>query len=289
MNDHVYRNYDRNQFEWQYNARLQVDNNEALVHENIRRSEAFRSRARCVPDLPYGASPRQTVDIFLTHADNAPVHLFIHGGYWRSREKSMFSFLAEPLVEAGAMVAITEYDLCPQVAMDDIVDQVRAVTAWLWRHAAEYGGNPENLHVSGHSAGGHLAAMLGATRWQAYGDGLPADLVKSTTPISGLFTLEPLIRHSLNQDLKLDTNGARRNSPTLAAPATRGPVTVCVGGDESDEFRWQSRDFAARWKEHGASVSYVEVPGYNHFTILQGLGDTGFEVTQRLLRHMRLA
>lgn len=289
MNDHVYRNYDRNQFEWQYNARLQVENNESLVEENIRRSEDFRSRTRCVLDLPYGASPRQKVDIFLTRAEKAPVHLFVHGGYWRSREKSMFSFLAEPLVEAGAVVAITQYDLCPQVSVDEIVDQIRTVTAWLWRHAAEYGGNPENIHVSGHSAGGHLAAMLGATRWHALEEGLPADLVKSVTPISGLFTLEPLIRHSINQDLKLDSDGARRNSPALVAPATRGPVTVCVGGEESDEFRWQSRDFASRWKEHGADVSYVEVPEHNHFTILQSLGDAGFDLTRRLLRHMRLA
>ena len=288
MNDHVYGNYDRDQFEWQYNARLQVENNESLVDENIRRSEEFRSRARCELDQAYGPGERQKVDIFLTHAENAPVHLFIHGGYWRSREKSMFSFLAAPLVEAGAMVAITEYDLCPEVSVDEIAEQVRAATAWLWRHAAEYGGNPDNIHVSGHSAGGHLAAVLGCTRWQALEKDLPADLVKSTTPISGLFTLEPLIRHSVNEDLKLDTDAARRNSPSLVPPTINGPVTVCVGGDESHEFRWQSRDFASRWKEHGADVSYVEVPGYNHFTILQGLGDAGFDVTRRLLRHMRL-
>lgn len=288
MNDQIYGKYDRDQFEWQYNARLQVENSESLVEENIRRSEDFRSRARCELDQAYGSGPREKVDIFLPHAENAPVHLFVHGGYWRSREKSMFSFLAEPLVEAGAMVAVTEYDLCPQVTMDEIAEQVRAVAAWLWRHAAEYGGNPENIHVSGHSAGGHLVAMLGATRWPTFREGLPADLLKSATPISGLFTLEPLIRHTLNEYLKLDADAARRNSPALVAPSINGPVTVCVGGDESDEFRWQSRDFASRWKEHGAEVSYVEVPGYNHFTILQALGDAGFDVTQRLLRHMRL-
>lgn len=289
MNNLVYRNYDRKEFEWQYNARLQVENHEALVQENVQRSDGFRERARCILDLSYGLSSRQKVDIFLTHADDAPVHLFIHGGYWRSREKSMFSFVAEPLVEAGAVVAIAEYDLCPRVSVDEIVDQLRALTTWLWRHAAEYGGNPENLHVSGHSAGGHIAAMLGATRWHAIDASLPEDLVKSITPISGLFTLEPLIRHSVNDDLRLDREGARRNSPSLAVPSTGGPVTVCVGGDESEEFRWQSRDFASRWKEHGADVSYVEVPEHNHFTILRGLGDAHFDVTLRLLRHMRLA
>lgn len=289
MNDHVYRNYNRDQFERQYNARLLVENNEALVEQNIRRSEDFRSRARCVLDLPYGKSAREKVDIFLAHSPDAPVHLFIHGGYWRSREKSMFSFLAEPLVEAGAMVAIAEYDLCPRVSVDQIVAQTRAVTAWLWRHAAEHGGNPDQLHVSGHSAGGHLAGMLGATRWPEVEADLPEDLVKSATPISGLFTLEPLIRHSVNEDLGLDPDGARRNSPALMSPALSGPITVCVGEQESDEFRWQSRDFAARWKEHGADISYVELPGHNHFTILGALGDADFDLTRRLLRHMGLA
>ncbi|MDX1512765.1 MAG: alpha/beta hydrolase [Gammaproteobacteria bacterium] len=288
MNDHVYRNYDRNQFEWQYNARLQVKDNEAIVEDNIRRSEAFRAKAKCVLDLAYGKSERERLDIFFCEANNAPVHLFIHGGYWRSRDKSMFSFLAEPLVDAGALVVVVEYDLCPRVSMEEIVRQVRAAVSWLYRHATEHGGDPERLHVSGHSAGGHLAAMLGATRWPEIADGLPPDLLKSVTPISGLFTLEPLIRHSVNDDLKLDPDAARRTSPALTSPTVTGPVTVCVGGEESDEFRWQSQDFASRWKEHGADVTYVEVPDKNHFTILRDLGDPDFDLTRRLLRRMGL-
>lgn len=283
MNDFVYRNYDRDQFEWQYNARLQVRDSEDIVARNIARSEAYRQRARALLDLPFGPSGKERVDLFLPERDGAPVHLFIHGGYWRSRDKSMFSFLAEPLVEAGALVAITNYSLCPDVSLDEIVRQVRGVTEWLWRNVSDHGGDPERIHVSGHSAGGHLAAMLAATRWPELEPTLPEDLIKSATPVSGLFTLEPLIRHSVNNDLRLDTAGARRNSPAILQPSVRGPISICVGGNESEEFRWQSRDLASRWKEHGGRVAYVEIPECNHFTILEQLADPEFDLTRRLI------
>lgn len=283
MSDYVYRNYDRDQFEWQYNARLQVDDNEEIVARNIARSEAYRKRARALLDAAFGRSESERVDLFLPENDSAPVHLFIHGGYWRSRDKSMFSFLAEPLVEAGALVAITNYGLCPEVTLDDIVCQMRKVTAWLWRNAQDHGGDPGRIHVSGHSAGGHLAAMLAATRWPEVEQALPENLIKSATPVSGLFTLEPLIRHSVNDDLRLDPEAAKRNSPALTRPGMSGPINICVGGDESEEFRWQSRDLASRWKEDGARVAYVEIPGANHFTILERLHDPGFELTRRLV------
>jgi arylformamidase len=283
MSDYVYRNYDREQFEWQYNARLQVAGHEEIVAANVARSGAYRKRARALLDIPFGNGERERVDLFLAPSADAPVHLFIHGGYWRSRDKSMFSFLAEPLVEAGAVVAITNYALCPQVSVDEIVRQVRSVAAWLWRNVGDYGGDPDRIHVSGHSAGGHLAAMLAATRWPEFEPLLPEDLIKSATPVSGLFTLEPLLRHSVNDDLRLDVEAAKRNSPSLMRPQTEGSISVCVGGDESEEFRWQSRDLASRWKEHGARVAYVEIPESNHFTILEGLGDAGFELTRRLV------
>lgn len=283
MNDHVYRNYDRDQFEWQYNARLQVRDNEEIVARNIARSEAFRKRARAQIDLSFGPSESERVDLFLPERADAPVHLFIHGGYWRSRDKSMFSFLAEPLVEAGALVAITNYGLCPRVTIDEIVRQMRSVTAWLWRNAHEHGGNPDRIHISGHSAGGHLAAMLAVTRWPEFGQELPDNLIKSATPVSGLFTLEPLVRHSVNEDLRMDVAAAKRNSPALMRACMTGPINVCVGGDESEEFRWQSKDLASRWKEDGAQVAYVEIPGSNHFTILENLSDPDFDLTRRLV------
>ena len=283
MNDFVYRNYDRDQFEWQYNARLQVKDSEEIVALNIARSEAYSKKARARLDLSFGPSELERVDLFLTESDNAPVHLFIHGGYWRSRDKSMFSFLAEPLVDAGALVAITNYSLCPDVTLDEIVRQMRSVAAWLWRNVRDHGGDPERIHVSGHSAGGHLAAMLAATDWAEFDNELPGDLVKSATPISGLFTLEPLIRHSVNEDLRMDVATAKRNSPSLLRPRMQGAINICVGGEESEEFRWQSKDLASRWKEDGARVAYVEIPDCNHFTILKRLAEPDFDLTRRLV------
>lgn len=125
--------------------------------------------------------------------------------------------------------------------------------------------------------------MLAATRWPEFEPGLPEDLIKSATPVSGLFTLEPLMRHSVNKDLGLDLVAAKRNSPALMRPQMGGPINVCVGGDESDEFRWQSKDLASRWKEDGARVAYVEIPDCNHFTILERLADPEFDLSRRLI------
>ncbi|MCB1741275.1 MAG: alpha/beta hydrolase [Gammaproteobacteria bacterium] len=278
--------YTRDEFERQYSARSQVPDSESIVAENERASADYRQRAKASMDQSYGATGREKVDIFRPENDDAPILLFIHGGYWRSRDKSAFSFLAEPLNQAGALVAIMEYSLCPHVTMETIVRQTRGACAWLWRHGAEYGGNPGRLHVMGHSAGGHLAAMLAATDWHDFNTDLPEDLVKSVLCVSGIFELEPLLEHSVNQDLNLDATNARRLSPVLRQPTTPGPVVAAVGSAESDEFRRQSQSLVSTWKSKGAATTYLELEGFNHFSILSSLRDPTFTLTRRLKEQM---
>ena len=171
--------------------------------------------------------------------------------------------------------------------MDVLVGEVRQACAWIWRHAGDYGGDPTRLHVSGHSAGGHLAAMMAATDWPQFGSGLPKNMIRSIVPISGLYELEPLRLTSLNADLRLDSEMAARNSPNTLAPPIRMPVTVVVGGGESDEFRRQSRDFADRWRGAVDKIGYFETTGHHHFSVIEAMTEENDPLTAILLQHLR--
>jgi arylformamidase len=206
--------------------------------------------------------------------------VFIHGGYWRAMDKADFRYVAEGLVPAGAMVAVVNYALVPSVDIDEIVRQNRAALAWLWHHAADYGGDPNRIFVSGHSAGGHLTAMMMATDWPGFDRALPKDLVKGGCAISGVFDLEPVRLCYLNDDMGMDEATAARNSPIwLLDRMTPAPLILCVGGIETDEFHRQQADFAAAWAAAwsaapppaGAPLTVVDAPGMHHFVVVDEL------------------
>jgi arylformamidase len=282
MVDTVYRGYDAAAFEVQYNARLQVPNSEAITAGFAEASEGFRARADCRLDLSYGPSGREKLDVFPGTARRGPVLVYIHGGYWRSRDKSMYSFIAEPFVAAGATVVLVNYSLCPHVTVAHIVRQMRRALSWVWHHIDAHGGDHHRVFVAGNSAGGHLTAMLCATDWPEVDHELPADLIKGAMGLSGLYDLEPIVLHPINETLHLDEAGARRLSPTRLKPAHRGPYLSAVGGDESEEFRRQSRALAETWRQAGADASYVEVSGRNHFTIVGDLVQPDYVLLRRM-------
>ena len=161
MSEPVFRDYDAEELERQFNPRAYTANFEAIVNVGFERSAAYRERTRNQRyDIAYGPSGREKLDLFLPDDPRgAPVEMYIHGGFWRSREKEDFSYIAGPVVEAGGIAAIVDYDLCPAVTLDEIVRQMRACLVWLHGNVAEHGGDPNRLHVTGHSAGGHLAAV----------------------------------------------------------------------------------------------------------------------------------
>ena len=165
---------------------------EAIAVRWAQMSATYLQRADVERDIPYGSLPGERLDLLKPSEPDAPVLLFIHGGYWQSLDKDDYAFALEPLVSAGALVASVNYTLCPEITLDGLVDQVRAACAWTWRHARDHGGDSSRLHVTGHSAGGHLTAMLAATDWPAFHDDLPRDMIRSAVPVSGLFDLEPL-------------------------------------------------------------------------------------------------
>jgi arylformamidase len=261
--------------EAQYNARAAVPEHVEIQADWQRRSEQIRSTRRCKLDLAYGDGDRHKLDLFSTDASSRPLHIFLHGGYWQRGDRRANHFVAEGLCAHGVNVAMVGYDLCPSVSVDDIVSQVRAALAWLWRHADALAFDATRIQVCGHSAGGHLAAMLMATHWPDQGADLPAALIHSGLAISGLYTLEPLRHTSIGEALAMDAETAERNSPALLPGIGDAPLTAAVGGLESAEFHRQAETLATGWRDRDGSVDILEVPGSNHFTIVEELARDG--------------
>ncbi len=291
MGEAVYRNYDSEALYAQYNNRAMVAADIREVHkdEQTRRAEVFTAAAgRAAFDLAYGPSPRERLDLFLPQGEDAPLLAFIHGGYWQWNDKEPFAFLAEQIVPAGAAFANIEYTLCPDVSLTGLTDQVRRAMAFLWREALRFGIDRDRIVVSGHSAGGHLTAMMMATDWPAFAEDLPANLVAAGLPISGVYDLEPVRLTPLNDLVGLDEAEARALSPEFAVPPSRAPMVVVAGGAESDEFVRQARAFADAWSAHGVSAEVVVPAGLDHFTVLDTLAEPGHEVCTAALRLLGL-
>lgn len=275
----IYRDYlDEDSLYAQYDNRGMIapEALDAIKARQAERSDALRAGAkRSALDLAYGPHPRERLDLFLPGADGAPLFAFIHGGYWQWNDKEPFAFLGEQLVPAGAAFANIEYALCPSVTLTELTGQIRRAIAYLWREAGRFGYDRGRIVVSGHSAGGHLTAMTMATDWPALGSDLPANVVAAGLPVSGVYDIEPLRHTPLNDAVRMDEAEARALSPIFLEPATSAPMAVVAGGDESDEFRRQARDFAAEWGKAGVESEVLIVPGTDHFTVLDTLAEPG--------------
>ena len=260
------------------------------LYRNFRtQSELARHRLSCQLDVAYGPTRDEHVDIFLSKQRNAPVLLFIHGGYWRMLSSKEFSCVALGPVAAGITVISVNYALCPKVSIDEITRQARAAVAWTFRHAGEFGADPQRLFVSGHSAGGQLTAMCLNTDW-AGEYGLPPDTVKGGLSISGVFDLRP-IRYTLMQPaIQLDDGVIQRNSPQLLPLSkSSAPLLFSVGGDEPAEFQRQTHDFMQSWQMAGNSAQFVPQPGKNHFDAIYGFEDAKSPLCRALFRLMGVA
>ena len=282
-----FREYDRAALDAQYNNRAAVPEHLQYYERWARDCAAVLGAYAPRLNVAYGASAAETLDVFPAAGGPTPVHVFFHGGYWMSRDKSDFSFLAPVFVDAGAALVVVNYALIPAVGMEELVHQCRLSLAWVHSNAASFGGDAGRIFVSGHSAGGHLVAMMMATDWPAFA-GLPRDLVKGGCAISGVFDLEPVRLCYLNDTLGLTPAQVEQNSPVRLAPLSESPLILAAGGDESAEFRRQSADLEAAWSERGASVQVITRPGLNHFTILADFADRESPLSRAVLAQMGL-
>jgi arylformamidase len=259
----------------QYNNRARIPEHPQIFERWAARSAQARAQFSHRLDVRYGDGPNETLDIFPTTAQGAPVLVFIHGGWWRALDKADFSFVAPPFVRGGSMVVVPNYALCPAATIEQISLQMVRALAWVWRNAALYGGDPQRIVLAGHSAGGHLAAMLLNCAWATWDRGLPRDLVRSALAISGVFDLAPVQQTPfLQADLRLTEASATRLSPALfPAPAGRR-LYACAGAQESEEFLRQNQLIHDAWG--GEAVPVCEtIPGRNHLDVMDTLVEPG--------------
>jgi arylformamidase len=260
-------------YEVEYNNRARVPENPALMAGWARDAAAYRE-SRAPRLISYGPSARNTIDLF-SGDGKGPIVIFIHGGYWQALDASSFSHCARGLNAHGIDVAVPSYDLCPQVSVDTIIQEMRAAVRELARL-----GRP--LVISGHSAGGHLAACMLATDWPSLDASLPEDLVIAAYSISGLFDLVPLVGTSINKALQLDAASARAASPLFWEPPAGGSLDAVVGGDESAEYFRQSRTMTDAWAAAGLPTRYGTLHGASHFTAIAPLSDPASPMVRRL-------
>jgi arylformamidase len=260
-------------FEAQYNARAAVPEFAEIFARGAALSRKARLELPCYLDVPYGEGELETFDIFPSAGPSRGVLSFIHGGYWRSRDKSDFSLLARSYGAAGLTLAVANYALCPTVSIEHIIRQMLKAHAWLHRNARHYGGDVKRLVVIGHSAGAHLAAMMAACDWPDYEADLPRELVSGVLAISGIYDLMPLRRTSMNADLRLTENDALVVSPVTYYPSRGVPLITAVGERESMEFKRQCALVGTCWP-HCLRQSIV-VPDADHFTIVEHLAQRG--------------
>lgn len=268
-------------YEAEYNIRDRHPDHGVFFEQYRELSEQARRTLPCKLDVAYGDRPKMTLDAFRAAKRDAPLLVFIHGGYWRALDKSDFSFPATALVPAGVSLVSLNYALAPAATLDEIVEQCRTAIAWLHGHAADLNADPARLYVSGHSAGGHLTAMMLATDWAARG--LPADAIKGGCAISGVFDLAPILKTSINDDVRLDADMAARNSPLLHVPKAGAPLIAAVGDGETEAFLDQSRRFAEAWGARGMTAQYLPLEGFHHFDVVLELAKADSPLTQAML------
>ncbi|MGB7181100.1 MAG: alpha/beta hydrolase [Burkholderiaceae bacterium] len=245
-----------------------------LVEDWTARSAALRESGDVQIDLAYGTAEREKLDFFPAKNPNGSLLIYIHGGYWQRGDKNMYSFITEAFVQHGVSVAIMNYNLTPSVRIAQIPGQIRQCIAWIWHHAAELGFSKDKITLMGHSAGGHLTALMMATDWPALDAQLPVDLLKAGIPVSGVFELEPLVHTSLNKLPQMDIAEARANSPCNIPPATNAPQMVVVGGGETSEFFRQADAYVAQYSTPQRLMTRYDVPNDDHFDLLEQLVDT---------------
>jgi arylformamidase len=283
MPDSVFHDYDQEALDWEYNNRGKVPDTEACKAAQLVGSDAAKAAYDCRLDVRFGPGDTDFLDIYQgAGAGPGPVHLFFHGGYWKSNTKDDFGFVAKLLVPYGITTIVVDYPLIPSVRMATLIDRCRASIAWVWNQAEDIDIDRDRITISGHSAGGHITQMMLATDWAAYGEGLPGDLIKGGCSISGVSDLEPVRLCFQNDELQLTPQEVAEFSTLAMDPKHPGPLLAVAGSEEGPEFIRQTEAVAAAWSAKGMATERWIMPGKHHFTTINELLDAESALSRRV-------
>jgi len=285
----VYATFDQGTLDQEYSPSSCIDDIDVYLDEYARSSKAAKSDAlednACDADLHYGPGAEETLDLFLpAEPGSAPLHVFIHGGYWQLLSKDESCFAAPMFQQNGSLFAALNYTLAPQQTLTGIVEENRRAITWLYQNADDWGFDRERIYLSGHSAGAHLAMMMLQTDWPKFG--LPQDVIKGVCAVSGVYELEPVRLSYVNDVLGMDTSEAERNSPIRHSLTNDCPVILAYGDNETGEFKRQTDAYESVLQDAGTPVTLSEIADRNHFDVILDLADANSWLSRQVFSQM---
>lgn len=283
----VFLDYTQEELDRAYDQTVWAPNQDELIARYATRSAATRQRLKFKPDIAYGPTADEVLDFFPTDKEAAPIHVFVHGGAWRGGSKDFYSFPADTFVPAGAIYVALNFANIPTVRLPEMADQIRRAIAWLYGNAASFGGDRDRIFLSGHSSGGHLAAVLLTTDWVALN--LPRDIIKGGVCASGIYDMHPAMLSSRRNYVTLSPAEEMALSPLAHLDFISCPVGVAHGTRESPEFQRQARAFVAELAAGGYRHEFAVLDGLNHFEVCDSLADAHSPLSQMALHQMGLS
>lgn len=268
----IYKQYNEEQLNNQYNIRLHVPDFAAYFERWEKLSSETRKKYPIIKNIFYGDNERECFDVFPSAKPNSKTLVFIHGGYWHLFDKTKFHFIAEAFYADDVTTVLINYPLAPAATIDEMVASCRKAVLWLHNNLRQFNGDPQQVYIIGNSAGAHLAAMIMEKKWMNKN---AASFIKGVCLLSGIFNLLPIQLLQLNSVLNITKEIAARNSPVELMPAVNIKLFVCVGEDETDEFKDQSRQLYENWKDKNTALQFLELPAINHYSMLEPLLDKG--------------
>lgn len=280
----VYLHYTQEELDRNFDQRTWAKNALEIIPRYSARSKQTRAKLSHRCNVAYGSHPDEVLDIFPVSQSGAPVQIFIHGGAWRNFTKDDYSLVADCLVPYGVHTVLVNFSKLPAARLTDVVDQVRRAIEWVHRNAPSFGGDSDKLFVCAQSSGAHLAAVALETDWRSRGS--PNDIVKGAVCVSGPYDLEPVVLSARGSYVVLTPDEILALSANRHAPEMKCPITLVYAENDTDEFRRQTRAFAAALEEAGRLTRLVLIPGLNHFELMESFGDPGSQLARIVREEM---